>query len=342
MMSHRTRRPAFWMRLWSLLLLGGLGALVGPSFAAETFGVYRSTDQGRTWTQVGTGLPPDVRIEAVSEVQGKWFAGTEQGLWISGDEGRTWRRPERGVPERLKVYAVVGVGNRVLAASSEGVWEAPRQGEHWSQLEAPWSHRRVLSLAVVLGRVYAGTDGHGIHLLLPGSRQWEDLSAGLPPGVQTQVFEFAEAGGQLFAALYSRGVYRFDSAQRRWVEAGREQPLRLVASGSVLFAGRNPGGVAVSRDGGSHWQDANVGLPDRAPTWCLGRAGSAVLIGTSGPSGLLRTDDEGQRWVPSDQGIPIGGEAVALGEGSSSVLAVVIRGQRAAIPSAVLPGLPVF
>ena len=180
----------------------------------------------------------------------------------------------------------------------------------------------VLSLAVSGGRLYAGTDLRGVHVLDAAGREWESVSQGLPP--EAQVFQFAEQGGVLYAAIYARGVHRLDSANRSWTPAGNEHPLRPVAVGDTLLSGRNPVGVYSSSDGGKSWNWAGLGITESAPTWAMGRVGSSVLLGTSGGAGLFRSDDAGTHWTPSDWGLPAGCEAIAFGISDTSVLTILI------------------
>lgn len=307
-------------RIISLLAL--VPGICGALAASPTFALHRSSDAGQSWSQVGRGLPPDLRIDALGHNGGMWLAGTERGLYVSSDDGGTWTRPERGVPEDFKVFDFAVNGGRVFCATARGVWTSADHGRTWSAAGTGLAPIRVLSLGVRDGRLFAGTDQSGVRVLREDTGNWEDISAGLPEGAQ--VFQFAVNGGQLFAALYARGVFRFDAAGKKWVSAGEEWPLRLVSAGGVLFSGRNPGGVFASRDGGAAWSNASDGLPDNAPTWCLASHGNTAFIGTAGPAGLLRYDPAAQAWQPSDQGLPPGDSAITLGVGENSLLVVTI------------------
>ncbi len=304
---------------WGLLL--ALAVSVSGAFAG-TFGLYRSTDEGRTWTTVGNGLPRGLRVDALGKAGLHRLAGTERGLYLSADDGASWLRPRLGVPEDLKVWDFASLGARVYCATTRGVWSSGDHGQTWAAVGIRLAGTNVLSLAVSGGRLYAGTDLRGVHVLDLAGGEWEAVSRGLPP--EAQVFQFAESGGSLYAALYSRGVYRLDPASRTWGPAGEEHPLRMVAVGDVLLSGRNPGGVYSSRNGGQSWNWAGLGLTEFAPTWAMGRVGGSVLLGTSGGAGLFRSDDAGIHWTPSDWGLPAGGEAIAFGTSDTSVLTVLI------------------
>ncbi|HET9228460.1 MAG TPA: hypothetical protein VFR31_17420, partial [Thermoanaerobaculia bacterium] len=51
--------------------------------------IYRSTDQGRSWSRSGSGLPSS-RINALTLAGSTVVAGTESGIFLSLDSGKTW------------------------------------------------------------------------------------------------------------------------------------------------------------------------------------------------------------------------------------------------------------
>jgi photosystem II stability/assembly factor-like uncharacterized protein len=56
--------------------------------------VYRTTDYGRSWTDISAGLPADVPARVVREnpnLRGFLVLGTDAALWYSRDGGATWK-----------------------------------------------------------------------------------------------------------------------------------------------------------------------------------------------------------------------------------------------------------
>jgi len=63
--------------------------------------VYKTTDYGRTWTDIARGLPQDVVAHVVREdpnLRGFLVLGTDTGLWYSRDAGNTWKPVTTGFP----------------------------------------------------------------------------------------------------------------------------------------------------------------------------------------------------------------------------------------------------
>src|SRR5207244_4593373 len=55
--------------------------------------VYKTSDYGKTWTDISKGLPQDVPARVVREdpnARGLFVVGTDAGLWDSRDAGTTW------------------------------------------------------------------------------------------------------------------------------------------------------------------------------------------------------------------------------------------------------------
>lgn len=302
--------------------IASMALLAGVRTTAAEFAIYRSTDGGYSWSKAGQGVPAGLRTDAFGESGPMRLAGTERGIFLSDDDGNSWVRPDGGVPEAIKVFDFAVAGGRTYAATTQGVWSSSDHGRTWVLADAGLAEVRVLSLAVVGQTIVAGTDRQGARIGAGPGQRWENVSDGLP--ASAQLFQLAVSGDTVFAALYAKGVYRLDRSNRKWVPTAEERPLRLVSAQGILFAGRNPGGVSVSKDGGGTWQNASLGLLDQAPTWCLASRGDTVLIGTRGDSRLLRYEHALQLWKPSDEGLPAGTSPIALGMGDKSALVSVI------------------
>jgi photosystem II stability/assembly factor-like uncharacterized protein len=63
--------------------------------------LLKSTDEGKTWTSIGTGLPANGPVLAIAEDHvdaNLLFAGTEFGLHFTQDGGKNWTRLKAGLP----------------------------------------------------------------------------------------------------------------------------------------------------------------------------------------------------------------------------------------------------
>ncbi|HXV86859.1 MAG TPA: glycosyl hydrolase [Gemmatimonadales bacterium] len=63
--------------------------------------LYRTTDFGRTWTRINTGIPVGDFTRVIREDPGRpglVFAGTERGVFVSFNAGDSWQRLQRNLP----------------------------------------------------------------------------------------------------------------------------------------------------------------------------------------------------------------------------------------------------
>ncbi|MBI1176652.1 hypothetical protein GC207_04350 [bacterium] len=322
----RSRFSSTYLQVFPLLiayLLQGNCAVA----AGEIFGLFKSIDNGTSWSQVGRGLPTDVRINALIVVGGSVFAGTDRGIFVSNDFGDNWHSPARRLGAEARILCFAIQGERVLAGTHKhGVLVSDAKGTSWKSANNGLTDSHVRSLLVVGQTIYAGTDGRGIFVSNDGGNSWTGKSAGLPVGAQA--FDLANVDGTVFAGLYSNGLYRCRPEADRWNKVGDVVPLELVTIGSSIVVGHNPGGVFVSDDLGNNWLDGNLGLPANAPVWTLGANKSHVFVGAAGktdcerePVGLFVSGDHGRSWAAGNDGLPTSPSAICFVATDEYVLA---------------------
>jgi len=103
------------------------GAIV---LAATNFGVFRSTDQGLSWSVTDLGASPQTiqtllhfHDRSVIAVETTPFNST---LYVSADTGRTWTsHGVFGIPEALSLAIS---GNTLFLGAAAGLWQAPLAG----------------------------------------------------------------------------------------------------------------------------------------------------------------------------------------------------------------------
>ena len=142
-------------------------------------------------------------------------------------------------------------------------------GHSWRPISRGLTSLNVRSLAVQGSVLYAGTDSAGVFVLPEGAEVWVPFGGPLPEGAQ--VFELAIKDTWVYAALYSKGLYRVAAGGGSWQRVEDVKPLRFLVHGESLLAGHNPGGVYRSIDEGRTWKLAD-GLTGRSPTWVLNRS----------------------------------------------------------------------
>lgn len=87
--------------------------------------LLRTRDGGRTWVELGAGLPTDEAVLAIREDQyrrGLLFAGTEQSVYVSFDDGDRWQPLTLNLPRSPVRDIVVKDGDVTIATEGRGLW----------------------------------------------------------------------------------------------------------------------------------------------------------------------------------------------------------------------------
>ncbi|MGB6624804.1 MAG: hypothetical protein WBE43_08460 [Candidatus Acidiferrales bacterium] len=87
--------------------------------------LYKTSDYGKTWTKIVSGLPDNVFAHAIREDtvrKGMLFAGTETGIYVSFDDGANWQSLQLDLPT-VPVHDMTIHGNDlILATHGRAFW----------------------------------------------------------------------------------------------------------------------------------------------------------------------------------------------------------------------------
>ncbi len=87
--------------------------------------IFKTSDFGRSWTQIVNGLPGDAPTRVVREDPdraGLLYAGTEWGLFVSFDDGANWHSFQQNLPVTPVTDIKVHRDDLVLSTMGRGFW----------------------------------------------------------------------------------------------------------------------------------------------------------------------------------------------------------------------------
>ncbi|HEY3876665.1 MAG TPA: hypothetical protein VGM92_14405, partial [Candidatus Kapabacteria bacterium] len=126
-----------WTLVDSTTIVAGLTASSTDLFVAAV-GLFRSSDDGRNWTEADDGLAINAPFNIVSALAfagNDLFAGTKsKGVFFSTDAGSTWTSissglPNNGIPNNLaytQLFSLAVTDSFVLAGFNQGgIWRMP-------------------------------------------------------------------------------------------------------------------------------------------------------------------------------------------------------------------------
>jgi len=87
--------------------------------------IYKTSDYGKTWTKLGTGIPDNAFVRVVREdpkKRGLLYAGTESGIYVSFDDGANWRSMKLNLPTVPVHDLVIKNDDLVVATHGRAFW----------------------------------------------------------------------------------------------------------------------------------------------------------------------------------------------------------------------------
>jgi photosystem II stability/assembly factor-like uncharacterized protein len=87
--------------------------------------IFRTRDDGRTWTRITTGLQAPSQVYAVREDsrrKGLLFAGTETGIYVSFDDGDQWQSLQLNLPTTSVRDMTVRGNDLIVATHGRSFW----------------------------------------------------------------------------------------------------------------------------------------------------------------------------------------------------------------------------
>ncbi len=87
--------------------------------------IFKTTDYGRTWTKIVTGIRSDAYVHVVREDptrKGLLYAGTQSGVYMSYDDGASWESIRFNMPDVPVSDLIVEANELVIATHGRGFW----------------------------------------------------------------------------------------------------------------------------------------------------------------------------------------------------------------------------
>jgi photosystem II stability/assembly factor-like uncharacterized protein len=87
--------------------------------------IFKTTDYGRTWTRIVSGIRADAYVHAVREDptrQGMLYAATQHGVYLSYDDGASWQSLLLNMPDVPVSDLIVEANELVISTHGRGFW----------------------------------------------------------------------------------------------------------------------------------------------------------------------------------------------------------------------------
>lgn len=235
----------------------------------EGAGVFRSTDNGNSWTPVNTGLYDEpggrsLEVTAIAEKGNKVYAGTQETLFISTDIGNTWQSVPFIRDHIRGISGIVILDDHIYVSTLlRGVWQSI-DGNSWVQINDG------------LGTTFQG-------YLLQGDQP-------LGPVLNTMsVFKLSSVGTKLLVAATEKGLFRRMANDDSWTPINPTVIAHSDGVGSENNSQDKPGLKPSSK------QHSSYDL--RVESFASIKHGLYMSGSMGKKSGIFRSSDGGDSWV---------------------------------------------
>ncbi len=228
--------------------------------------IFKSTDDGLTWSHSGNGLLNNNNNEVLSLVtfNNNIFAGmdNEEGIYLSTNNGTNWFAVNNGIPinniDGVDALAVSGASIYAGTDYGGGVFRSTNNGSSWTLVNNGLGNVRVSSLAVSGNTLYAGTYGGGIFFTTNSGTNWQYLGL-----TNRNIRSLKASGSFIFAGTDTNGVFLSTNGGTDWSQTSLNDRtvFSLEVYGNNVFAA-TLNGIFVSNDNGATWNQRNEGLTD--------------------------------------------------------------------------------
>jgi photosystem II stability/assembly factor-like uncharacterized protein len=259
-------------------------------------GVYRSTDAGKTWKNIGLDLtqhisriiihPKNPDIVYVAAQGALYGSSSQRGVFKSTDGGTTWKNV-------LFVDERTGASELSMDATNPRIMYAAM----WEYGRLPW-------------KVISGGAGSGLYKSTDSGETWERMKEGLPEEMGKMAIAVSRSNPEKVYALIesdsnkeARGLYVSTNAGKSWSQVTNEPRLVQRAWYYIeLFVDpKNENTIYVlsapalrSRDGGKTWETLSGTHGDYHDLWINPDNPNNFVISNDG--GAAITFDQGKSW----------------------------------------------
>jgi photosystem II stability/assembly factor-like uncharacterized protein len=224
----------------------GTGEAYCTRLSTSGDGIYKSTDGGKNWTNMGLRdshhiariqiHPKNSDIVYVAVMGHLFSANTERGVFKTTDGGNTWEKI-------LYVNDKIGAIDLIMVQSSPDTLYAAM----YDKVRLPWHYE-------------LGGSESGIYKTIDGGKNWTRLSGGLPTGRIGRIgVNVYQKNPDILYAVVENGNRREPTPQEIQRDKLRGIEPRQRTMGNEVFR---------TDDGGKNWRKVNVGYEaalDKAP-----------------------------------------------------------------------------
>ena len=178
-------------------------------------GLFRSTNNGVSWTRINSGLTSIYVWVIAVDSSGHLLAGSQDaGLFRSTNNGDNWTATSLA---NLPISSIaVNDSGYIFVGTGYGVFRSKDGGDSWSEETTGLTSLDITSLAIdpLNDFIYAGTYDGGVFKSTDNAKNWNQTSL----STEWVASLIINSSGYIFAGTWGNGVYRSTNEGDNWVK----------------------------------------------------------------------------------------------------------------------------
>ncbi len=257
-------------------------------------GMWKSIDDGLTWTQCSNGLNPstDYSITELTILGNHTIiaATYNNGVFKSNDYGSNWTSITGTLPVSNPAYALASNTNMIIVGiESQGIYYTTDSGTTWTQANTGWTTNLFFrTLLIVNSNVFACTQD-GVFTSSINTFSWSPAINGLP-GSPPSTRVMYNQNDTLYLGTSTGGIYRSLDQGQNWtsLNTSSTQTFRvstiIVKKDTIYFASNGSAdNVYKSSKKTINWTIVGTGLASSPNDIIISNTKLLAATGADGP-----------------------------------------------------------
>lgn len=271
-------------------------------------GIWKSTDDGLSWTQCSNGLNPNTDY-SITELailgSNSIIAATyDNGVFKSNDNGANWTNITGTLPvsTTFPVTAVTANSTMIIVGvESKGIYYTLDSGVTWTQANSGWSTSMFYRQLLIVGSDVYACSQDGVFKSSTSSFLWTSVTNGLP-GLPISIRRIYNDNDTLYLGTSTSGIYRSVNQAANWTSLNTNltQGFRvssiLEKNDTLYFASNGAANnVYMSPKNTINWSLVATGLASSPNDIIFSNSNLLSATGADGPyiySGITSSIDE--------------------------------------------------
>ena len=273
-------------------------------------GIFRSTDQGNKWINIG---PTTRYIKSIlSTSTGVLVVATQQGIYRSFDNGDNWDSPNT-ISSNILTLAFNKDGQIFAGTFGDGVFRSTDNGESWIQMTnglIASQSRYIRKIAIDYDdKIFVATDNDLDFMLFSSTDNGENWIQNINCFNNKTVKSLVLDSDNSIIAGTSNGIYKSTDDGLNWFEKNKG-----ISSSSVnqVIISKNGNiftstGLYILRstDHAETWAYKSNGLPTYKTIESLASNRENYIFAADLHYGIYRSSNEGENWMQIHNGLPL-------------------------------------